>query len=84
MFLDNVAETVYEIEYGVTHRYAGNYTSFTILKKQQREQQKKEYDAQKKEIERLTQLVEKFRYKPTKAAMAQSKLKQLDEAGRGA
>ena len=64
MFLDNVAETVYEIEYGVTHRYAGNYTSFTILKKQQREQQKKEYDAQKKEIERLTQLVEKFRYKP--------------------
>lgn len=78
MFLDNVAETVYEIEYGVTHRYAGNYTSFTILKKQQREQQKKEYDAQKKEIERLTQLVEKFRYKPTKAAMAQSKLKQLE------
>ena len=78
MFLDNVAETVYEIEYGVTYRYAGNYTQFTILKKQQREQQQKEYTAQKKEIERLTQLVEKFRYKPTKAAMAQSKLKQLE------
>ena len=78
MFLDNVAETVYEIEYGKTHKYAGNYTQFTALKKERRRQQAKEYEAQKKEIARLTELVEKFRYKPTKAAMAQSKLKQLE------
>ncbi len=78
MFLDNVAETVYEIEYGKTHKYAGNYTQFTALKKESRRQQAKEYEAQKKEIARLTELVEKFRYKPTKAAMAQSKLKQLE------
>lgn len=78
MFLDNVAETVYEIEYGKTHKYVGNYTQFTALKKERRRQQAKEYEAQKKEIARLTELVEKFRYKPTKAAMAQSKLKQLE------
>ncbi|MEE1239128.1 MAG: ABC-F type ribosomal protection protein [Acutalibacteraceae bacterium] len=78
MFLDNVVDTVYEIEYGQTHKYAGNYTQFTALKKERREQQAKEYEAQKKEIARLTELVEKFRYKPTKAAMAQSKLKQLE------
>ena len=78
MFLDNVVDTVYEIEYGKTYKYAGNYTQFTILKKERREQQAKEYEAQKKEIARLTELVEKFRYKPTKAAMAQSKLKQLE------
>ena len=78
MFLDNVVDTVYEIEYGKTHKYSGNYTRFTELKRERREQQAKEYDAQKKEIARLTELVEKFRYKPTKAAMAQSKLKQLE------
>ena len=78
MFLDNVVDTVYEIEYRQTHKYAGNYTQFTVLKKERREQQAKEYEAQKKEIARLTELVEKFRYKPTKAAMAQSKLKQLE------
>ena len=79
MFLDNTVDTVYEIEHGRTHRYAGNYTRFVTLKKQLREQQKKEYEAQKKEIKRLYDLVEKFRYKPTKAAMAQSKLKQIEK-----
>ncbi len=78
MFLDNVVDTVYEIEYGVTHKYVGNYTKFTALKKERREQQAKEYAVQKKEIARLNELIEKFRYKPTKAAMAQSKLKQIE------
>ena len=78
MFLDNVVNTVYEIEHGKTYRYVGNYTKFTELKKQVREQQKKEYLAQKKEIERLNELVIRFKYKPTKAAMAQSKLKQIE------
>ena len=78
MFLDNVANTVYEIEYGKTQKYVGNYTQFTVAKKQLREQQAKEYLAQKKEIARLRELVERFRCKPTKAAMAQSKLKQIE------
>ena len=78
MFLDNVATTVYEIEHGKTTKYVGNYSQFTVLKKQLREQQAKEYLAQKKEIERLKELVDRFKYKPTKAAMAQSKLKQIE------
>lgn len=78
MFLDNVANTVYEIEQGKTYRYIGNYSQFTVAKKALREQQYKDYLAQKKEIARLNELVERFRYKPTKAAMAQSKLKQIE------
>lgn len=78
MFLDNVAQTVYEIEHGKTTKYVGNYSQFTVAKKALREQQTKEYLAQKKEIERLQELVIKFKYKPTKAAMAQSKLKQIE------
>ncbi len=79
MFLDNVASTVYEIEYGKTYKYDGNYSRFAALKKERRLQQQKEYEAQQKEIERLENLVDRFRYKATKAAMAQSKIKQLEK-----
>ena len=78
MFLDNVANTVYEIEHGKTRKYIGNYTQFAQAKKLLREQQAKEYEAQQKEIARLSDLAERFRYKATKAAMAQSKLKQIE------
>ena len=79
MFLDNTVDTVYEIENGKIHKYVGNYTRFVQLKKELRAQQLKEYEAQQKEIERLEDLVERFRYKATKAAMAQSKLKQIEK-----
>ena len=78
MFLDNTVNTVYEIEYGKTYKYNGNYTVFAKQKKVLREQQKKDYLARQKEKERLGELVERFRYKATKAAMAQSKLKQIE------
>lgn len=79
MFLDNVVNTVYEIENGKTHKYAGNYTRFAALRKEYRAQQLKEYEAQQKEIGRLEDLVDRFRYKATKATMAQSKLKQIEK-----
>ncbi len=78
MFLDNTVNTVYEIEYGKTYKYNGNYTAFAKQKKVLREQQKKDFLAQQKEKERLESLAERFRYKATKAAMVQSKLKQIE------
>ncbi len=81
MFLDNVVNTIYEIEHGKTYKYVGNYTEFTANKKLLREQQLREYESHKKEIKRLEEVVEKFRYKATKAAMAQSKLKQIERMG---
>lgn len=78
MFLDNTVNCVYEIEYGKTYKYNGNYTAFAKNKKIIREQQRKEYLAYKAEKERLGELVDRFRYKATKAKMAQSKLKQID------
>lgn len=78
MFLDNVVDQVYEIERGHCKKYVGNYSDFELKKAQDYEQQKREYDAQQKEIERIGAVVERFRYKATKASMAQSKLKQLE------
>ncbi len=78
MFLDNTVNTVYEIEYGKTYKYNGNYSFFAQQKKILCEQQKKDYLSQQKEKQRLGELAERFRYKATKAAMVQSKLKQID------
>lgn len=78
MFLDKTVNTVYEIERGKTQRYVGNYSDFIKQKKERRAQQAKQYEAQQREIAHLEQVVERFRYKATKAAMAQSKIKQLE------
>lgn len=78
MFLDHIVSVVYEIEYGVTKRYVGNYTSFMKQKKRNYDKQLKDYQAQQKEIERLTALAEKFKHHPTKVSMAHSKLKAIE------
>ncbi len=78
MFLDKIADVVYEIEYKVTKRYVGNYSQFIELKRQAFEKQKKDYELQQKEILRLQTLVEKFKNTPTKVAMTRSKLKEIE------
>ena len=78
MFLDNIVETVYEIEYGKITRYSGNYTKFVELKKEAYEKQKKDYEAQQKEIKRLRDWVEQWKNTPTKVAAARSKLKAIE------
>ncbi len=82
MFLDDVVDVVYELEYGVMRRYVGNYTNYVNTKKSDVEQQKSAYARQQKEIQRMEELIEKFRYKKNKAAFAQSKIKYLDRMER--
>lgn len=78
MFLDRTVNEIYEIEHGKTRRYIGNYTEFTKKKREEYALQQKRYEQQKKEIQSLSATAERFRYKATKASMAQSKLKQIE------
>lgn len=78
MFLDKTVNTIYEIEHGKTYRYPGNYSAFAEQKKIIRAQQSKMYEEQQKEIAKLNETIERFRYKANKAAMAQSKIKYLE------
>lgn len=78
MFLDNTVNEIYEIEHGKTTRYTGNYSQFVIKKRESRDLAAKNYEAQQKEIARIAATAERFRYKATKAAMAQSKLKSIE------
>lgn len=78
MFLDNVCNVIYDIEYGTLKRYNGNYTYFVNKKQEDYLKQERDYEAQQKEIKRLQAIADRFRYKPSKASMAMSKLKQIE------
>lgn len=78
MFLDNVVDVVYEIEYGTAKRYPGNYTNFMARKKENYDKLMKDYTLQQKEIARLQRMVDRFKGKPTKVSMAHSKEKAIE------
>ena len=79
MFLDKIVNKVYEIEYASITEYKGNYSAFERQKKERYEKQLKDYEYQQKEIKRLKAIADRFRYKPTKAKMALSKLKKIEQ-----
>ncbi len=79
MFLDKIVNKVYEIEYASITEYKGNYTAFEKQKRENYEKQLKDYEYQQQEIKRLREIADRFRYKPTKAKMALSKLKKIEQ-----
>ncbi len=79
MFLDKIVNKVYEIDYASMVEYKGNYTSFEEQKRMNYEKQVKDYEYQQAEIKRLKTIADRFRYKPTKAKMALSKLKKIEQ-----
>lgn len=81
-FLDQVADTVYEIQSQKLFRYSGNYTSYRKQKRKNFLLQEKAYKQQQEEIERLEELIERFRHKPKKAAFARSRKKILERMPR--
>jgi ATP-binding cassette subfamily F protein 3 len=82
MFLDHTVGYVVDMEFGRMKKYTGNYSSFVLQRENDIENQQSAYVRQQKDIERLQTLIEKFRYKKSKAAFAQSKIKYLDRMER--
>ena len=78
MFINKIVDKIYEIEYGGMTKYSGDYEFFEKQKRINYEKQLKDFEFQQKEIKRLTDIADRFRYKPTKAKMALSKLKQVE------
>ena len=78
MFLNKIVNKIYEIEYGAITKYSGDYEFFEKQKRINYERQLEDFEFQQKEIKRLTAIADRFRYKPTKAKMALSKLKQIE------
>ncbi len=73
MFLDKVIDVTYEIEYHRIKRYVGNYSVFMRQKEENLIKQEKDYEEQQKEIQRLTEWIEKWKNTPSKVAATRSK-----------
>ena len=78
-FLDNVTNRTIEISAGRIYDYKQPYSKYLELRAEIREKQLATRKNQEKEIRQTEQLIERFRYKATKAAFAQSLMKRLEK-----
>ena len=77
-FLNQLVGSIVEIRQSRLIRYRGNYDEYLLQRAAQEEQQLAAYKAQQKKIQQLQEFADRFRAKNTKAAQAQSKLKQIE------
>ncbi len=81
-FLDVTINEVYELFNGDIHKYVGNYTKYENVRRVELESLIARYELQQQEINKLEDFVRRFRYKASKAAQAQERLKQLEKMER--
>jgi ATP-binding cassette subfamily F protein 3 len=81
-FLDVCVNEVYELFQGSLKRYAGNYTAYQQVRQVEIESLMKRYAEQQEEIAKSEDLIRRFRYKATKAAMVQERIKRLEKMER--
>lgn len=77
MFLDNVGKRIIELDRGKVYDFKGNYTAYKLYRQERKEMEMREYEAQQKVIRHKEMLIDKFRYKASKASFAQSLITEL-------
>ena len=77
-FLNRLVGSIVEIRQGKLLRYRGNYDEYLEQRAAHEEQMLAAYKNQQREIGQLMDFVNRFRAKASKAAQAQSKLKQVE------
>ncbi len=82
MFLDEVTNRTIELTPTKTYDFPKNYSEFMNIKSELIEKQKQAFENQEKEIKETEKLIERFRYKATKASFAQSLIKKLEKMER--
>ena len=78
-FLDSSVNHILEIDLKKITLYHGNYSKYKDEKFLRMEQHRAAYLNQKKQIKDTERFIERFRYKNTKAAQVQSRVKMLDK-----
>src|SRR5829696_7298793 len=81
-FLNRMVKKIVELYQRELHIYNGNYEFYETEKQQRIELQQRAYENQQDYIRQNERLVERFRAKASKAAMAQSIIKKLDRLER--
>ena len=81
-FLENTADNIADLEHGVITLYPCSYDEYITAKEHSRELLEKAFSRQQTEIRRIESFIDRFRYKATKAAQVQSRIKQLEKIER--
>jgi len=81
-FLDSVTNRTIEISNQKIYDYKTNYSRYLVLRQERKEQQENAAKNQQKVIDQTEYLIDKFRAKASKSAMAQSLIKKLDKMER--
>ncbi|HEY9054296.1 MAG TPA: ABC-F family ATP-binding cassette domain-containing protein [Rectinemataceae bacterium] len=78
-FLDVTVKEVYEIFNGKLSRYPGSYSAYESRRARELEAIFEAWERQQEEIQRIEEFVRRFRYKESKAAQVQSRIKMLEK-----
>jgi ATP-binding cassette subfamily F protein 3 len=81
-FLDVTVDHIAEVLHGRVTDYPMNYSRYLAEREERLEQARKAYEDQKAEIERIQSFISRFRYQASKAALVQSRVKQLEKIER--
>ncbi|MBR2967784.1 MAG: ABC-F family ATP-binding cassette domain-containing protein [Clostridia bacterium] len=78
-FLDKVCKNIINIENGEIKKYSGNYSQFIVQREQNAKQYEEAYVRQQREIEKMTDYIERNKARAATAGMANSHKKLLDK-----
>ncbi|MCR5183381.1 MAG: ABC-F family ATP-binding cassette domain-containing protein [Opitutales bacterium] len=81
-FLDTICTRIFALENGRLDTYEGNYSYYEKTSRERREALRHAAENQAREIAKTEDFIERFRYKASKAAQVQSRIKQLDKVER--
>lgn len=78
-FMDASVDHVAALENRRITTYVGNYSAYLKQREDNLEQMRAKRAAQEREIAHMQVFVDKFRYKPTKAAQAQERIRRIEQ-----
>ena len=78
-FMDACVDHVAALEDRRVTTYTGNYSSYLKQREDNLEQMRAKRAAQERDIAHMQVFVDKFRYKPTKAAQAQERIRKIEQ-----
>ncbi len=78
-FLDRIATHIWELRDKTILEFRGNYTKFRELRAARDAQLQAAANRQAKEVARVQQFVDRFRYQANKSRQVQSRIKQLEK-----
>lgn len=78
-FLDTVTNRTIELSLGRIYDFDLPYSQYKEFKKELRQQQIQAFENQQQKIKQAERFIERFRYKPTKSAAVQSRIKMIEK-----